>query len=87
SWADYLSITGGDIGWTRSTNMTFGSGNVFADMEKIGWRTFSREEMAFNVLGLLTPTMVELAHTSPVYGNFNGSVLRDHRVREIHAGI
>ncbi|ORX65311.1 hypothetical protein DL89DRAFT_287208 [Linderina pennispora] len=72
SWSEYISITGGDIGWTRSTNMTFGSANVYVAMEEIGMRTFSREEMSFNILCLLSQRMEEAAHSNPVFGNFNG---------------
>ncbi|ORX69116.1 thiolase-like protein [Linderina pennispora] len=52
SWSGYISITGGDIGWTRSTSMTSGTVSTYAGMEKAGWRTFSREEMAFNITWL-----------------------------------
>ncbi|ORX65709.1 hypothetical protein DL89DRAFT_286800 [Linderina pennispora] len=85
SWSEYLSITGGDIGWTRSTNMTYGSVNVYDSVEKNGIRTFSRDEMAFNILGLLTPEMIELSYNSPLFGSFNGGTLYDFDIKNIHA--
>ncbi|ORX65063.1 hypothetical protein DL89DRAFT_287500 [Linderina pennispora] len=72
SWSEYISITGGEIGWTRSTKLTSGSANVYAAMEEMGMRTFSREEMSFNILCLLSQGMEETAHNNPVFGNFNG---------------
>ncbi|ORX73828.1 hypothetical protein DL89DRAFT_231449 [Linderina pennispora] len=72
SWSEYISITGGEIGWTRSTKLTSGSANVYAAMEEMGMRTFSREEMSFNILCLLSQGMEETAHDNPVFGNFNG---------------
>ncbi|KAI8318331.1 hypothetical protein GQ54DRAFT_341909 [Martensiomyces pterosporus] len=72
TWAEYLSIAGAVIGWTRGTGL-MGGNNVFAnELEKCGAHTFSTREMAFNILGLLHPDISDLAEVEPVWADFNG---------------
>ena len=74
SWADYLSICGAVIGWTRGTGLMAGN-NVVADgVEKYGVRTFSQAEMAFNILGLMSPAIVDLCQVEPVFADLNGGL-------------
>ncbi|KAI8319879.1 thiolase-like protein [Martensiomyces pterosporus] len=74
AWAEYLSIAGAVIGWTRGTQLMSGN-NVFAHkVEKIGARTFSTKEMAFNILGLLHPIISALAEAEPVWADLNGGL-------------
>jgi len=74
SWGDYLTICGAVIGWTRGTGLMSGN-NVVADgVEKYGVRTFSQQEMAFNLLGLMSPAIVDLCQNEPVFADLNGGL-------------
>lgn len=74
NWADYLTICGAVIGWTRGTGLMAGN-NVVADgVEKYGVRTFSQQEMAFNLLGLMSPAIVDLCQNEPVFADLNGGL-------------
>ncbi len=74
SWGDYLTICGAVIGWTRGTGLMSGN-NVVADgVEKYGVRTFSQQEMAFNILGLMSPSIVDLCQMEPVFADLNGGL-------------
>ncbi|EEH21370.2 fatty acid synthase subunit alpha [Paracoccidioides brasiliensis Pb03] len=72
SWASYLTICGAVIGWTRSTGL-MNSNDILAEgVEKLGVRTFSQQEMAFNLLGLMAPAIVDLCQNEPVFADLNG---------------
>ncbi|MCJ1377773.1 3-oxoacyl-[acyl-carrier-protein] synthase [Xylographa soralifera] len=74
SWSEYLTVCGISIGWTRGTGL-MNSNNIIAEgIEKLGTRTFSQEEMAFNILCLMTPEIRRLCEREPVYADLNGSV-------------
>jgi fatty acid synthase subunit alpha len=72
SWSDYLSICGAAIGWTRGTNLMGSSDIVSEGIEKLGVKTFSREEMAFNILALMTTRMIEICQSQPILADLNG---------------
>ena len=47
--------------------------NIVAEgLESYGCRTFSQQEMAFNILGLMSPTIVNLCQNEPVWADLNG---------------
>ncbi|KAI0609573.1 fatty acid synthase [Pyrenophora tritici-repentis] len=72
SWGNYLTICGAVIGWTRGTGL-MGANNIVAEgIEKYGVRTFSQQEMAFNLLGLMAPPIVNLCQVEPVWADLNG---------------
>ncbi|KAJ1676545.1 fatty acid synthase alpha subunit Lsd1, partial [Spiromyces aspiralis] len=72
SWGGYLTITGAVIGWTRGTGL-MNVNNVIADkVEALGVRSFSSQEMAFNILGLMHPRVSHLAENEPVWADLNG---------------
>ena len=49
--------------------------NIVAEgIESLGARTFSTHEMAFNLIGLMHPTIVKLSYTEPVWADLNGSL-------------
>lgn len=64
---------------------------VAEEIERLGVHTFSVQEMAFNLLGLMHPNLVRLAEASPIFADLNGgmSCLKDlHLVtRSIRAGL
>ncbi|KAJ2162492.1 fatty acid synthase alpha subunit Lsd1 [Coemansia sp. RSA 552] len=72
SWSAYLTITGTVIGWTRGTGLMSANNIVAEGIEKLGVRTFSTQEMAFNILGLMHPTISALAQAEPVWADLNG---------------
>ncbi|KAL1917786.1 uncharacterized protein VTP21DRAFT_3620 [Calcarisporiella thermophila] len=72
SWASYLVIAGAVIGWTRGTGLMSANNIVAEGLERLGVRTFSTQEMAFNILGLMHPTIVDLCQSEPVWADLNG---------------
>ena len=75
-WSDYLSITGACIGWVRGTGLMEQSNIVAESLEKLGMRTFSSIEMAFNILGLLHPVFSSVAQVEPVLADLGGGFER-----------
>ncbi|KAL2005034.1 hypothetical protein VTN00DRAFT_2884 [Thermoascus crustaceus] len=74
SWSNYLTICGAVIGWTRGTGLMSGNNMVAEGVEKLGVRTFSQQEMAFNLLGLMAPAIVDLCQNEPVFADLNGGL-------------
>ncbi|GLB05872.1 putative PKS/NRPS-like protein biosynthetic cluster [Aspergillus tubingensis] len=72
SWSTYATICGAVMGWTRGTGLMHSSDMIAAEMEKLGVITFSRAEMAFNILALLSPAITALAEETPVYADLTG---------------
>lgn len=74
SWANYLTVCGAVIGWTRGTGLMSGNNIVAEGVEAYGVRTFSQQEMAFNLLGLMSPAIVDLCQSEPVFADLNGGL-------------
>ncbi|KAJ5885339.1 hypothetical protein N7495_009849 [Penicillium taxi] len=74
NWSNYLTICGAVIGWTRGTGLMSGNNMVAEGVEKLGVRTFSQQEMAFNLLGLMSPAIVNLCQLDPVFADLNGGL-------------
>ncbi|ETN42932.1 fatty acid synthase subunit alpha [Cyphellophora europaea CBS 101466] len=74
NWGDFLTICGAVIGWTRGTGLMSGNNIVADGVEKYGVRTFSQQEMAFNLLGLMSPAIVDLCQSEPVWADLNGGL-------------
>lgn len=74
SWANYLTICGVVIGWTRGTGLMSGNNIVAEGVEAFGVRTFSQQEMAFNLLGLMSPVLVDICQNEPVFADLNGGL-------------
>ena len=74
SWGNFLTICGAVIGWTRGTGLMSGNNVVAEGVERYGVRTFSQQEMAFNLLGLMTPSIVDLCQLEPVFADLNGGL-------------
>lgn len=73
-WGGYLTICGAVIGWTRGTGLMSGNNVVAESVEQEGARTFSQQEMAFNLLGLMSPDIVDLCQVQPVFADLNGGL-------------
>ncbi|RKF83307.1 Fatty acid synthase subunit alpha [Golovinomyces cichoracearum] len=74
SWSNFLTICGAVIGWTRGTGLMSGNNIVAEGVEAYGVRTFSQQEMAFNLLGLMTPKVIDLCQTQPIFADLNGGL-------------
>ncbi|KAK4956438.1 beta subunit of fatty acid synthetase [Elasticomyces elasticus] len=74
SWGNFLTICGAVIGWTRGTGLMGGNNVVAEGVERYGVRTFSQQEMAFNILGLMAPSIVNLCQLEPVFADLNGGL-------------
>ena len=84
SWADYLTICGAGIGWTRSTGLMASNDIMAADVERLGLRTFSRPEMAFYILGLMARPIAQQNELEPLYADFTGAM---NNMRDLKATI
>lgn len=73
-WGSYLTICGAIIGWTRGTGLMSANNIVAEKVEQHGVRTFSQQEMAFNLLGLMSPQVVDLCQEAPVMADLNGGL-------------
>lgn len=73
-WGTYLTICGAIIGWTRGTGLMSANNVVAEGVEKLGVRTFSQQEMAFNLLGLMSPQIIDLCQMEPVMADLNGGL-------------
>ncbi|CCK69841.1 trifunctional fatty acid synthase subunit FAS2 KNAG_0D00890 [Huiozyma naganishii CBS 8797] len=74
SWGNQLTVCGAIIGWTRGTGLMNANNIIAEGIEKMGVRTFSQQEMAFNLLGLLSPEVTELCQRAPVMADLNGGL-------------
>ena len=83
SWGSYLTICGAIIGWTRGTGLMSANNVVAEGLEGYGVRTFSQQEMAFNILGLMSPVIVNLCQNEPVWADLNGGFQFLPNVKEI----
>lgn len=76
SWSEELTICGVIIGWTRGTGLMSFNDSVAEEMERHDVLTFSQQEMAFNIVMLMTPTIVTLCENEPIVANFGGGLGR-----------
>ncbi|KAM0246183.1 hypothetical protein ACHAQJ_010322 [Trichoderma viride] len=73
-WSSYLTICGASIGWTRGTGLMSANNITAMGVEDHGIRTFSAQEMAFNLLGLMSPAIVDICQDEPVFADLNGGL-------------
>jgi len=87
SWGEYLCIAGAVIGWTRGTGLMSATNFVAEGLEKLGVRTFSAKEMAFNILGLMHPLLFDITQIEPIWADLNGGMDRVAGLAEVMTGI
>ena len=87
SWGSFLTICGAVIGWTRGTGLMGGNNIVAEGIEKYGVRTFSQQEMAFNLLGLMAPQIVNLCQIEPVWADLNGGFQYIPNLKDLMADL
>ncbi|KAH3956529.1 hypothetical protein HBI25_240850 [Parastagonospora nodorum] len=73
-WADYLLVCGAIIGWTRGTSLMSDNDMVAEGIEKLGVRTYSQAEMAFNIVCLLSEEVKLLCIDSPLVADLSGGM-------------
>jgi fatty acid synthase subunit alpha len=73
-WNSYLSLCGAIIGWTRGTSLMNLNDIVAEDIEKLGARTFSRKEMAYMIVALLTDHVRSQCEDQPLLADLNGGL-------------
>lgn len=85
-WADFVSLAGAVIGWTRGTNLMSQNNSVAAAVEeKYGARTFSPREMTFNLMALLRPEVVSDSQLNgPIVVDLNGAL---HMIGDLNAAM
>ncbi|KAI9637319.1 fatty acid synthase alpha subunit [Dioszegia hungarica] len=87
SWGEYLCIAGAVIGWTRGTGLMSATNTVAEGLEKLGVRTFSAKEMAFNILGLMHPLLFDITQIEPIWADLNGGMDRVAGLAEVTGNI
>ncbi|PVV05312.1 hypothetical protein BB560_000171 [Smittium megazygosporum] len=87
SWGSYIIITGAVIGWTRGTGLMSANNIVAEGIENLGVRTFSQQEMSFNIMGLLHPSIAVLAQHQPVWADLNGGLQFINNLQEFTAKL
>lgn len=88
SWSDYLSICGAVIGWVRGTSLTQSIllvGEAIEHANGLDVITFSREEMAFNILALMAPSVAEMCEEGPVYADLTGGAKEIEKIKDVMA--
>ena len=74
TWSDSLVICGAVIGWTRGTDL-MGDNDILAQaIESQNALTFSRKEMAFNLLVLITDPIAEMCESDSILVKLNGGL-------------
>jgi fatty acid synthase subunit beta len=71
---EYIAIVGAEIGWTRGTGLMNANNQVAKGVEDLGMRTFTVNEMCFNLMGLLHPEMVGMVQLRPVNARLTGGM-------------
>ncbi|CAK9782775.1 thiolase-like protein [Cutaneotrichosporon oleaginosum] len=87
SWGEYLCIAGAVIGWTRGTGLMSATNFVAEGLEKLGVRTFSAKEMAFNILGLMHPLIFDITQIEPLWADLNGGMDRVAGLADVMTSI
>lgn len=65
-----------------------GPTNIVAhELESFGVRTFSAQEMAFNILGLMHPLLFSITQVEPIWADLNGGMDRLPDLAEVTARI
>lgn len=74
NWCNYISVCGASIGWTRGTGLMSGNDQVASRIEALGVQTFSQRDMAAYILALLSPEMIDICQSDPIYVDLNGGL-------------
>ena len=86
SWGDQVSVCGVIIGWTRGTGLMESNDIVAETIESHKVLTFSQDEMALNILSLLTPAIARLCEDKPFIADFGGGLQSLQGLKDIVDG-
>jgi fatty acid synthase subunit alpha len=86
-WSEYLSVCGAIIGWTRGTGLMSDNNMVAEGVEALGLKTFSQDEMAINIMGLMASPVLEVTHTEPLLADLSGGMSAVPNLKEEIAAI
>ncbi|KAF2181848.1 hypothetical protein K469DRAFT_638059 [Zopfia rhizophila CBS 207.26] len=86
-WAEYLCICGAIIGWTRGTGLMNDNDIVAEGVESLGVKTFSQDEMAVNIMGLMASPLLEITQTEPLLADLSGGMSTFPNLKEEVANI
>jgi fatty acid synthase subunit alpha len=73
-WSEYLSVCGAIIGWTRGTGLMNDNDMVAEGVESLGVKTFSQDEMAVNIMGLMASPLLEIIQSEPLLADLSGGM-------------
>ncbi|KAJ5951042.1 Acyl transferase/acyl hydrolase/lysophospholipase [Penicillium vulpinum] len=73
-WSDAVSLCGVQIGWTRGTGLMEANDILADDIEKLGARTFSADEMASLLALVMEPSLFEACSVQPFLCDFSGGL-------------
>ncbi|KAJ2747571.1 fatty acid synthase alpha subunit Lsd1 [Coemansia sp. BCRC 34301] len=85
SWQDYLSIAGAVIGWTRGTSLMSSNDWCAKEFENRGVRTFTANEMAFMILGLLREPVRRIAQREPIWADLSSGMTRFKHISTVNS--
>ncbi|KAJ4422982.1 putative PKS/NRPS-like protein biosynthetic cluster [Gnomoniopsis sp. IMI 355080] len=71
-WGDKVSVCGVVIGWTRGTGLMSANDIVAEAVEAEGALTFTTEDMALNILALLSPEVSRFWEDDSILADFSG---------------
>jgi fatty acid synthase subunit alpha len=86
-WSEYLSVCGAIIGWTRGTGLMNDNNMVAEGVEALGLKTFSQDEMAINIMGLMVSPVLEFTHEEPILADLSGGMSAVPNLKEQIADI
>jgi fatty acid synthase subunit alpha len=86
-WSEYLSVCGAIIGWTRGTGLMNDNDMVAEGVEALGVKTFSQDEMASNIMGLMASPLLEVTQKEPLLADLSGGMSAIPNLKEEVAAI
>lgn len=86
SWGDQVSVCGVIIGWTRGTGLMESNDIIAETIESHKALTFSQDEMALNILSLLTPALARLCEDEPFIADFGGGLQSVQQLKQVVSG-
>ncbi len=81
-WRDYLTVCGAVIGWTRGTGLMSANDVLATGIEEdLGVRTFSANEMAWHIVGLMDATVAAACDLHPLVADLSGGLGADQNLK------
>jgi fatty acid synthase subunit alpha len=87
SWSDYLSVCGVTIGWTRGTGLMADNDWLAKQVAKLGITTFSTEEMAYQILRLMSDSVASVCQNECLVADISGGMAGEIKLAEFVANL